>query len=1060
MKKIISIGFLLLQINLLYSEAIPEAQPKTSRHVTWADQQAQPQTPSFAQFAATDGIKTTGTSSPQHPAVDIHNLTEINMSNDQSDNNPTGKSGDIVIDSNGKAIRPQEKSPAIPPKNKFLAKIFRPAKPLEIRTPEIQIDKIDDTNTLSVQDFNFIKDFMRNARKFAVDNGILQEHTDSLGSSYDASLPDTQAINNRIRNFDKATRSVMKSTLGKIKKLEISGDLTFAQKKEIAESLIQSQINTILGTDSMTGEIKFSFTKEIQNKLVNQVLQDPTFFDATERDAIRLQKIAAISDAVMNEFANGDPVNGMFTTSIEEVTDDSGKVVDINYIHNMSSIIESTDGKIKNIQTQTTVNNDGQTTGRILTVDNGDGIGQVNITTIIDPKTKKSSTVMTRPVSESYVDQDPQATYFIKDGQRWLTKTLTSAESKMTNLQFALHQSLILGRLMLKVSLWSTKQIAWNLINHPIPSPILIGSILPLAMLVKSGAKLAGYEQSDPTILATFGTVVDMTMGSRRSILSNSPDRVFTKGSTIANALNYVNPLGKKEDYIPDENEEYFGAEAEIGKGIMYGLKTLFPDKFGDRLISLDNLNPVEKVPVETAKKPTANTTLADLQNKMSIENSDQLAQHASQQFDQAKLEFNQDIFNHLTTKSKFLVGAENVIGQNAAQLLVDTNATVQRLATLDVKTRDTTLKILNLVDTAATKKSIVGKYQATSLLSSNEADLAAHKQNIVKTLIQSQVDNVFGVNQLSGQSIYKLTPEAQAKLEEDFTTQIDTLFDPSKTLQTHEKLQIIANMSDAIMNKLATDVDGSNPVARFTTTFLADGTYKTRISNNAGITSEITIDASNNTTNKILTINDKKNNPTIVFTTTIANGTTKTMLDDETGITKTLMAQDASFVDIAHDQLRAMANSRSMIKATLWAGKQIVICLIPMPASIATCLTIAAISPIVIKGGSLAMGYKFSDPVVRTALMTTMELTMGNKRGLLSADPNRVFSKGTIGSKIANSFTTGKISESFAEQRDPNEEYYHSLDDAVVDTGLEAYNWLFSTKVINIPKASTVATI
>ncbi len=393
------------------------------------------------------------------------------------------------------------------------------------------------------------------------------------------------------------------------------------------------------------------------------------------------------------------------------------------------------------------------------------------------------------------------------------------------------------------------------------------------------------------------------------------------------------------------------------------------------------------------------------------------------------------------------------MLGSTPASLLIDTNARIQRLATLDIKTRDTALTILQMIDNAKLKKSVIGTYKTSSLLlQSSQADLAAQQQSIAETLIQSQIDNVFGVNQLSGKSIYTLTPAAHQELTKQFQPEIEKLFDATSPLTKQQQLQSIAKMSDTIMNKLATDIDGSNPIATFSTTFENDGSYKTTITNNAGISSTITIDPKNNITRKTLTVNDENNQPTIVFTTTIEQGKTITFLDDQTGNTKKLTGQDASFVDIASEQLRSMANIRSIIKATLWTGKQIVLCAIPMPASMATCLAITAISPIIIKGGSLAMGYKFSDPVVRTTIMSAMELTMGNKRGLLSADPNRVFSKGTIGSKIANSFTTGNITQSFAEQRDPNEQYYHTLDDAFVDAGLQAYDWLFSTKIISIP--------
>lgn len=552
MKRIITIGLLVLHITIFCPD--PGIQKTVSakfvKRVTGGDQQKL----------------------PQYPGELFDTIDFDDDSGSQPEKTP------------GKTFTGQTAESNLP--TKFLAKtIFRPSNKLKkeaasLTTPEFTIDGINDTNTLSLNEFNFLKSFILNARTYCKKNNIFQEHTNTLAASYDASLPDTQAINYRIKNFDKATRSVCKSTFKKIKKMESQAeDLSQSQKIEIIESLIQSQLNTVFGTDSMTGQKIISFKKESQHELVNKVSLDSPIFDATQPATVRLQSIAEIGDAVMNKIGQGPPLNTKFTTTINK----NGL-----YTTSMESNITAPDGKMKEITTKTSVNNKGQLVARTLTVNNDDGAGKVVFETNIDPITGKSSTVMKRALVGDYV---PDSNESISSEGEILTRELTSVESKMTDLQFALHQSITLSKYMLKATLGLTKQVAWSIINHPIPTPILLGSLVPLALIVKGGAKLSGYRYSDPTILATFGTVVDMTMGGRRGLMSNNPNRVFTPGSTISKTLNFINPLGTKEGYAADPNNEYFALETDIGKGIVYGFKTLFPDRFGDRLVPLSVLN-------------------------------------------------------------------------------------------------------------------------------------------------------------------------------------------------------------------------------------------------------------------------------------------------------------------------------------------------------------------------------------------------------------------------------------------------------------------------------------
>jgi hypothetical protein len=1055
MKKII-IGLFLLHINTLCfgkevvtpNKSIP-APGKQKKSVSWADQQtptdASAILSAFVEPTTINGMPTTSIIlKPQAPKgesglLNFDNLQDINLNEsstfipDQTTKVKSQKEiNDLYVD-----INKQENKP-----RKFLSYIFRPAKPqpkLEQKDLKINskdIENIKDTNTLSLQEFNFLKNFIVQARQFAIKNNVLQEHKNTLGASYEASLPDTQAINNRIRNFDKATRNVSKSTLAKIKSLESQNELTFADKQAIVESLIQDQLNTIFGTDSITGEVKISCTANVKKQLTERILEQADLFDATKPDTTRLDAIAKASDKVMNEISQGPPVDATFTTTIDK---------DGTYTTSMKKNGENGES----IETRSILNVEGDLIGRTLIVDNADGNGEVTFKTEIDSSTGKSNTVMIKPISENiknlkYVANENETALETKYGKRFMTVELTSAESKMTNLQFALFQSMILGKLMLKISLWSTKQIAWNLTIHPINSAITLGCIVPLGLVVKTGANLAGYERSDPTILATFGTVVDFTMGNRRAILSNEAGRVFTKGSTISNALNFVNPLSTKEGYKADPNAEYFGAEAELGKAIVYGVKKLFPDRFGDRLISKENLKKSQAIDsqkqLQDAPTPTSKTAKPNLIESFNKVESTQGGKKKAQQLNKAQGKFASEIVDNVLLKSKIITKQKNVLGSSAANLLIDTNATIKRLEQLDSKTRDTALAILKMIENG--QKNLM--FEKSDALAKKTDAL---KESITQKTIQSQIDNVFGVNSLSGKSIYSLTPEAQQELSVKFAEKIDRLLDTNQSLPRHEKLQLIADMSDMIMNKMATDIDGSSgPIATFRTEFLSNGSYRTTISNQSGVSAITLIDRSNNITSKQFIVKEAKSTTTFDM---IGKNVTLNKLYDlgNQPENTTLSINDATAVELVYDQFKAMTNVKTMIKGLFWTSKQVVMCAIPLPTTMVNSLLIAAISPIVIKGGSMMVGYKFSDPVVRTALMASIELTMGNKRGLLSADPNRVFSKGTIGSKIANSFTTGNISESFKEKRDPSEEYFHTIDDALIDSTIDAYNWLFSTK-------------
>lgn len=471
------------------------------------------------------------------------------------------------------------------------------------KNPEVKVEKIEHTNDFTLQDFNYIRDFIALAKSRV---GVLVRKR-TLNDSVDASLPDTQAINKQIKDFDKAGLVGCKNGLTNLKllesKLKPGEKLSYAQQEKFAKSYVQSQLETILPKSSSL-EKTTSFNKEIEIELVNEIMKSGIFDTHTmirpvegkltgnskrgalKRDTDRLQDFATMKDSIMNKISKGDPIHTTFETKIDSQA-------------NSTVIMTKIDPNTKKtITTRSQIDRTGTLMMRALIIDDPNNSGQTSFKTMIDPKTKKSTTYMVErlpkrnyiPKKNEIVTSDSDYTY--------IKTTLTSVESKMTNAQYAIFQAVTLGKMMLKLSLWSTKQIAFSAITHPIPQSILFGCIAPLALLVKGVSLAAGYKYEDPTIIATFGTVVELTMGNKRAMLSNG-QYVFSPGSTLHEAFRKVNPLGSKEKSEQDPNNEYYGFDTDIGNALVYGVKKLLPDTFGDSLVpkaSITNANGIAPV--------------------------------------------------------------------------------------------------------------------------------------------------------------------------------------------------------------------------------------------------------------------------------------------------------------------------------------------------------------------------------------------------------------------------------------------------------------------------------
>jgi hypothetical protein len=455
------------------------------------------------------------------------------------------------------------------------------------------------------------------------------------------------------------------------------------------------------------------------------------------------------------------------------------------------------------------------------------------------------------------------------------------------------------------------------------------------------------------------------------------------------------------------------------------------------------------------------------------------------------QLTFSNDLITKLLSNNEVLRPNDKVFGGNLASLLSDANERIKRVSEIDLKTRDTIQETLKELQAAESKMELTGSYEFSSLTTgsklTSQVQLQAHQQKTAENLIQSQIDNVFGVNALSGQSNFSLTPDVQEEMVA--VIKKSNIFDTN--LAPFERLQAIADMSDAIMNRLSADPkpeivpsDTENstptqkPIATFKTTINSDGSYQSSVTNDTGASSSSTVNNSGKLTRRVFSIPGSDGiTPETIFTTNVdsATGVTTTKMENSDGILKILSVEEDSFIQMAHAQLKAMANIRSIIKATLWTGKQTVMNLFPSPVSPVHSLYIAAISPIVIKGTSMLMGYKWSDPTVRTSINAAMELTCGNSRGWLSADPNRIFTQGSAPSRLINVLQgkgniTGAnlgsatyksirtlsfkplsqaLETASSAKIDPLEEYYHALDDNIIEAGKEAVLWFISSKTL-----------
>ncbi len=443
---------------------------------------------------------------------------------------------------------------------------------------------------------------------------------------------------------------------------------------------------------------------------------------------------------------------------------------------------------------------------------------------------------------------------------------------------------------------------------------------------------------------------------------------------------------------------------------------------------------------------------------------SDHLADFSEQQF---------NLFNNVIAKM-----SESLTRNNTQGKWIDTTHPAvrrinERIKALPEATRNLT------VDTVTTLQKIEAAKKGESKIYED-----ADKQEIAKNILQSHISNVFGKDTMSGEHAFSLdtTTEPGISILKTIAENPD-LFDPSKTVA--QRTQAVADSADFIMNTLS-KYDAKNSAGTpppFRTSIDESGNYSSIITSDSGISSKTTADKTGKITERQMTVinpDGKSPNSAAVYVTSFDGNGKPTTILKRGDINQTqdpadvqLSDADATVIEAAHEQLTTRQILIAMTKATLWTAKQAAPNFIKVnPATQA--LVVASAAPIltIVKVGSMAVGYKYSDPIVRSFISHSVELTMGNRRGFLSADPNRVFTKGTapskalqllqgkmttkigeagVGKAIYDAVTTFSIdplaraySHAFPEERTPTEEYYRSLDDMIVESSVEAFKMIF----------------
>lgn len=384
-------------------------------------------------------------------------------------------------------------------------------------------------------------------------------------------------------------------------------------------------------------------------------------------------------------------------------------------------------------------------------------------------------------------------------------------------------------------------------------------------------------------------------------------------------------------------------------------------------------------------------------------------------------------------------VRKKQLLGKTMDEWFPDVNATNKRITNLENANRATVKSILSQIKSAEFKHERTGKYNITSFASRRDIhqDTLAYKNSIAENLIQSTLDNFFGKDSMSGQSLAKFTDENHKEFR-DYVIKNEDLFNSSKSDIT--RLNAITKISDTIMNKICESEPGSSqqPIGKIETKIDANGNYETTITNDLGATTRAVINNKGKTTSRHY--QDPTTN-TDFLTTFDQNGKSQTSYFDAQGNRHRLTSYEDSLVGIAYAQHKAMIIAKSILKASLWTSKQAIITLFTNPIP-TTLLIVAGVGLVpLVKGGSMIAyqitgneAYAWSSPTARSAIVHILEISCGgDRRGFISGQEGRVFKEGTMLSKTANAVNPfGKDLSLAPEKINPHEEYYTLMGEIV----------------------------
>ncbi|MGZ6255072.1 MAG: hypothetical protein ACXWL5_03735 [Candidatus Chromulinivorax sp.] len=296
---------------------------------------------------------------------------------------------------------------------------------------------------------------------------------------------------------------------------------------------------------------------------------------------------------------------------------------------------------------------------------------------------------------------------------------------------------------------------------------------------------------------------------------------------------------------------------------------------------------------------------------------------------------------------------------------------------------------------------------------------------SFAQDLINEHLDATFGKDTMSGQSLFSFDPINQKELIDAIKndSEFTALFSKeSNKLSSVQKMNVLARMTDMVMNKI-----GQPDIATFESKIDDNGNYTSTITSTDSLQPSLTttVNVNGKVVSRIFSYQQNDGKP-VTFTTMLnpKTGQNETIVHLADGTFKKLSSQEAEMTDAQFALFKLKQLFKCSVKATMWLGKQAALnvpgmFISPVLQGTGTAVLVGAIKPV-----SLLMGYKFSDPTVRTVLNTTLEVVAGDRRAILSADPNRVFTKGSTVSKL--------LSGDWKEQADPAEEYYTLINTAV----------------------------